>query len=68
MSYYRMCPNCGANLDPGERCDCAPPAKSQAFANLQKKAAASSAKVDSGKAEKVIADQFSASIITKNRR
>lgn len=22
MSYYRTCPDCGANLDPGERCDC----------------------------------------------
>lgn len=22
MSYYRACPNCGANLDPGEVCDC----------------------------------------------
>lgn len=22
MSYYRTCPNCGANLDPGERCGC----------------------------------------------
>ena len=22
MSYYHVCPNCGANLDPGERCDC----------------------------------------------
>lgn len=22
MSYYRICPNCGAALDPGERCDC----------------------------------------------
>ena len=20
--YYHTCPNCGANLDPGERCDC----------------------------------------------
>ena len=20
--YYKVCPNCGANLDPGERCDC----------------------------------------------
>lgn len=19
--YYHTCPNCGANLDPGERCD-----------------------------------------------
>lgn len=22
MSYFRPCPICGANLDPGERCDC----------------------------------------------
>lgn len=22
MSYYRICPICGANLDPGESCDC----------------------------------------------
>ncbi|MEA4955886.1 MAG: hypothetical protein VB096_10325 [Pseudoflavonifractor sp.] len=22
MSYYRTCPACGANLDPGETCDC----------------------------------------------
>lgn len=22
MSYYRTCPRCGANLDPGEVCDC----------------------------------------------
>ena len=22
MSYCNKCPNCGANLDPGERCDC----------------------------------------------
>lgn len=22
MSIYRTCPHCGANLDPGERCDC----------------------------------------------
>ena len=22
MSYYKICPNCKANLDPGERCDC----------------------------------------------
>lgn len=22
MSYYVTCPNCGANLDPGEKCDC----------------------------------------------
>lgn len=22
MSYYRICPDCGSHLDPGERCDC----------------------------------------------
>lgn len=22
MSYYRICPNCGAHLDTGEQCDC----------------------------------------------
>lgn len=22
MAYYKTCPNCGANLDPCERCDC----------------------------------------------
>ncbi len=22
MPYYWTCPNCGAHLDPGERCDC----------------------------------------------
>ena len=21
-SYYWTCPHCGANLDPGEKCDC----------------------------------------------
>jgi len=23
MNYYETCPWCGANLDPGEKCDCA---------------------------------------------
>ncbi len=22
MAFYRTCPRCGANLDPGEQCDC----------------------------------------------
>lgn len=22
MAYYKTCPICGANLDPGESCDC----------------------------------------------
>jgi len=24
MSYYHTCLKCGANLDPGEKCDCLP--------------------------------------------
>ena len=22
MAYFRECPHCGANLDPGEECEC----------------------------------------------
>ncbi len=22
MAFYRICPDCGAHLDPGETCDC----------------------------------------------
>lgn len=22
MAYYRVCPDCGATLDPDEKCDC----------------------------------------------
>lgn len=25
--YYRTCPECGAHLDPGEKCDCLKEAK-----------------------------------------
>jgi len=32
MSAYRICPDCGAALDPGERCDCW--GKSQTLGNL----------------------------------
>lgn len=32
MSYYRICPTCGAHLDPGERCcDCNLPPTAQAI-------------------------------------
>ena len=30
MAYYRTCPHCGANLDPGERCDCRPALEAEA--------------------------------------
>lgn len=22
MKFFRTCPHCGSNLDPGEKCDC----------------------------------------------
>ena len=36
--YYRICPLCGAALDPGERCDC-----------TDEKTAADGADIDDGK-------------------
>ena len=29
MAYYNTCPNCGSNLDPGEKCDCTTERKKQ---------------------------------------
>nr|DAF06736.1 MAG TPA: zinc-ribbon containing domain protein [Caudoviricetes sp.] len=31
MPYYRTCPHCGANLDPGESCDCRAALEKEAF-------------------------------------
>lgn len=33
MSYYRICPHCGAALDPGEACDCQDEEKTPASAS-----------------------------------
>lgn len=30
MTYYYVCPDCGSNLDPGEKCDCAREKKKEA--------------------------------------
>lgn len=49
MSYFHPCPHCGANLDPGERCDCASPSKSQTLTNLDKKTPAGATNTDEGK-------------------
>lgn len=39
MPYYKICPNCGAALDPGEVCDC------------QKEAAPDATNIESGEAD-----------------
>lgn len=57
MNYYRTCSYCGANLDPGERCDCRDerlsPPKSQTFGILQKKTARGADNTTDGRAEQV---------------
>lgn len=47
MSYYRICPECGAALDPGEVCDCRT-SKAEQFGS--KKAVANAVNTDNGKA------------------
>lgn len=55
MSYYRICPLCGSNLDPGEVCDC-----------RDKKTPAGASDTDEGEAEKVLTGSDSASTINEN--
>lgn len=57
MSYYRTCPSCGANLDPGEICDC----------QDKKEAAPGGNDTEDGKAEKVLTDHISASSLDENK-
>ena len=56
MAYYRTCPHCGSNLDPGERCEC----------QEKKEAAQGAANTQSGKVEQE-SDQLNcfASMINK---
>lgn len=56
MSYYRTCPHCGSNLDPGEVCDC----------RDKEKTAPSAANTEDGRVEKVLEGSDSASTITEN--
>ena len=35
MSYFHTCPHCGANLDPGEACDCREKKAAQGAANTR---------------------------------
>ena len=50
---YRICPNCGAALDPGERCDCQSNAESQTLRKKRKKKAAPVLQHQNGRMEKV---------------
>ena len=37
MAYYRICPCCGAALDPGERCDCTRESSSVTYTDSSEK-------------------------------
>lgn len=52
---YRICPYCGAHLDPNERCDC------------KEEAALSAANTQDGKAEKMPVQHNSASILPETK-
>ena len=46
MAYYRKCPHCGANLDPGEKCDCDKRANPLSYEALQQQAKAKGGKLE----------------------
>ena len=58
MSYYKLCPECGAALDPGEVCDCRT-SKAEQFGS--KKAVVNAANTDNGKAGYGMLSQIPAS-------
>lgn len=51
MPYYRSCPDCGAALDPGERCECHRSAYRWASGEKTEKAALDAANNQGGKGE-----------------
>lgn len=57
MSYYRVCPLCGAALDPGERCDC-----------QDKEEAAPVLQHQNGRVEKVLTAKFPPPILHENTK
>lgn len=52
MPYYKLCPRCGAALDPGERCDC-----------QDKETAPDATNIESGKVDHEFPDPRSTSIV-----
>lgn len=56
MPYYRICPQCHAYLDFGERCDC----------QDKEEAAPSAANTESGQVEIGLPTNISTSILTKD--
>lgn len=63
---YRICPYCGAALDPGEVCDCKSEAESQAHGKKRKKKAAPVRQHQSGQVEKV--DTLNSIFILRNNQ
>lgn len=76
MSYYKICPHCGAHLDPGEVCDCIPSLyaclspKDRAAVDAKitelrnkAKAPASAANAGEGRGEQSLTDADSTSMI-----
>lgn len=62
---YRVCPLCGANLDPGERCTCQDE-EMQKKAEHKKEAAPDAANIQSGQVESELLDPHSTSMITES--
>ena len=63
MSYYRICPFCGAALDPGERCDCRERTESEQRENKGK--AAPVLEHRDGRAQQVLTDAVDASSLQR---
>lgn len=64
---YRICPYCGAALDPGEICDCKREAESQAHGKKRKKKAAPVRQHQNGQEEKGLPTNFSTDILQNDR-
>ena len=65
MGYCRVCPFCGAYLDPGERCDCRSRQESHAPGSKNKNAAPGAANTEGGKMEIGLAANISASMVAE---